>query len=124
MLAQMEYIPGVLKVEPDGPVWAVDGPATLAQTVPWGIDRINAPDVHSFDTGTGVKVAVIDTGLDLDHPDLNVAPALASFRVCLRRMMTMATALTLVAPSPLWTTRLVCLAGRLMYCSIPSKSWT
>ena len=39
-----------------------------AQTTPTGVSRIRAP--LSLDKGTGVNVAVLDTGIDLDHPDL------------------------------------------------------
>ncbi|MEF8875044.1 MAG: S8 family serine peptidase, partial [Candidatus Thermoplasmatota archaeon] len=37
----------------------------------WGLDRINAADVweEGFD-GSDVRVAVSDTGVDIDHPDL------------------------------------------------------
>ncbi len=51
----------------------------FSDTIPWGIDYINAPDV--WDTTKGyvdvnndgdseIEVAVIDTGVDTDHPDL------------------------------------------------------
>ncbi|MDO8609377.1 MAG: S8 family serine peptidase, partial [bacterium] len=40
----------------------------FAQTSPTGVNRINAP-VNS-NKGTGIGVAVIDTGIDLTHPDL------------------------------------------------------
>jgi subtilisin len=49
-----------------------------AQTLPTGIDRIEG-DSSSTSSGdgsgsvNGVAVAVIDTGIDTDHPDLNVA---------------------------------------------------
>src|SRR5258706_5647764 len=42
--------------------------SALAQTTPTGINRVNAP-VNS-NMGTGIGVAVIDTGIDLTHPDL------------------------------------------------------
>lgn len=36
----------------------------------WGVDRIDADLTWSASTGSGVNVAVIDTGLDKDHPGL------------------------------------------------------
>ncbi|MGA1873346.1 MAG: S8 family peptidase [Thermoplasmatota archaeon] len=43
------------------------------QYTPWGVGRIDADLVWSSSTGEGVKVAVLDTGIDNDHPDLDVA---------------------------------------------------
>ncbi|WP_047982696.1 S8 family serine peptidase [Ornithinibacillus contaminans] len=41
------------------------------QSVEWNVDRVNAPDVWSLGyDGTGVVVAVIDTGVDWTHPAL------------------------------------------------------
>ena len=53
------------------------------QTVPEGVKRIGAgPGDLSFD-GTGIGVAIIDTGLDLSHGDLNVgAQCYTAFIVC------------------------------------------
>lgn len=45
-------------------------PAQPAETVPWGISQINADDAWSTTNGTSIKVAVIDTGIQADHPDL------------------------------------------------------
>ena len=42
----------------------------LDQTTPGGISRIKADDVHYFNKGEGIKVCVIDTGIDYNHPDL------------------------------------------------------
>jgi len=40
------------------------------QPIPWGIARVSAPNAWNYSFGNGVKVAVIDTGIDRDHPDL------------------------------------------------------
>jgi subtilisin len=62
--------PRVVSVTPDRPV-QID-----AQVLPTGVDRIDGElsSTHSGDgSGTvNVDVAVIDTGIDLTHPDLNV----------------------------------------------------
>lgn len=41
-----------------------------SQVIPWGINRIKAPDAWATSTGVGVQVAVLDTGVDKDHEDL------------------------------------------------------
>jgi len=41
---------------------------------PWGLDTIHVPDVHQEDPGlkgSGVIVAILDTGIDMNHPDLS-----------------------------------------------------
>ena len=44
---------------------------TMAETLDWGVDRIDADIVHEYNIlGTWVKVAIMDTGIDYDHPDL------------------------------------------------------
>jgi subtilisin len=46
----------------------------FAQTLSWGVDRIDADLAWpTGNTGQGVKVAILDTGIDYDHPDLAVA---------------------------------------------------
>lgn len=42
------------------------------QKIPWGIARVNAPKAWPTTRGEGIKVAVIDTGIDFEHPDLKV----------------------------------------------------
>jgi len=38
--------------------------------IPWGVARVDAPAAWRSGQGEGVKVAVIDTGIDCGHPDL------------------------------------------------------
>lgn len=41
-----------------------------AQIVGWEINKFNIPDLWKTSTGEGVKIAVIDTGCDYNHPDI------------------------------------------------------
>ncbi|MBE0416926.1 MAG: S8 family peptidase [Coriobacteriia bacterium] len=45
-------------------------PPAPDQVLPWGVDRIDADQAWATSTGTGVKVAIIDTGIDSTHSDL------------------------------------------------------
>jgi serine protease len=36
----------------------------------WGLSQIGAPEAWSTATGAGVTIGVVDTGVDLNHPDL------------------------------------------------------
>lgn len=42
----------------------------LADSIDWGIARIGADKVWDKGTGSGVKIGIIDTGIQKDHPDL------------------------------------------------------
>lgn len=53
----IEYVPEVT---------AVDAELDNA----WGVKRTGAGVVHASNKGTGIRVAVIDTGIDYTHPDL------------------------------------------------------
>ena len=44
---------------------------TLYSRFQWNLPRINAPTAWDLQGGSSVKVAVIDTGIDLGHPDLS-----------------------------------------------------
>ena len=60
--------PNVTSVDLDGQVWAVDTELDNA----WGVKRIGTGSVHdSGNKGLGVKVAIIDSGIDYNHPDLD-----------------------------------------------------
>ncbi|MFZ9004738.1 MAG: S8 family peptidase [Robiginitalea sp.] len=45
------------------------GGGSPSQTTPWGIGRVNGPVTYTGDQ----KAYILDTGIDLDHEDLNVA---------------------------------------------------
>jgi subtilisin family serine protease len=36
----------------------------------WGLEQINAPEAWTTSTGTGQVIAIVDSGVDLSHPDL------------------------------------------------------
>ncbi len=56
---------GVLLVEPDVQIYAT------AQTLPTGVNRIEA-DNSGVIAPVDVDIAILDTGIDIGHPDLNV----------------------------------------------------
>ncbi|WP_158056687.1 S8 family serine peptidase [Halorussus halophilus] len=58
--------PNIRYVEENGQMHA------LAQTLDWGQDRIDSEVAHANgETGAGADIAIIDTGIDDDHPDLS-----------------------------------------------------
>jgi hypothetical protein len=89
MVAKIASIEGVARVELDDAI-SLDGELVIArhsdengndpssrflqerQEIPWGIARVQGGKTYN---GTNV-VFVIDTGVDLNHPDLNVHPTL------------------------------------------------
>lgn len=84
-LSSLADLPGVTSVDPPTTFELVETqtaqptanetttPSTTSQT--WGLEWINAMDAwDDFDTkGEGVSVAVLDSGVDPDHPDLEVS---------------------------------------------------
>jgi len=77
-LERLRASPQVSYVEKDAVAYIVGKPsrggsATQGpQVLPWGVGRIDAPQIWTTygDMGYAVKVAVIDTGVDPAHPDL------------------------------------------------------
>ena len=83
-LDQLRKRADVRYVETDGTMHAIgpgdegpgngppgDGGGSTSECLPWGVDRTDG-DVAAAngDTGSGADVAIIDTGIDDDHPDL------------------------------------------------------
>ena len=64
LISKLKDLTEIAYVEDDIIVHAV------AQEIPWGVDHIDAELVWSTSTGKGVTVAILDTGIDYDHPDL------------------------------------------------------
>jgi len=69
--AQLHAEAGVLAIQPDLEV------ELCAQTLPTCLDRIDVehfdtPKIDGVDERIDVDVAIIDSGIDVDHPDLNV----------------------------------------------------
>jgi subtilisin len=62
-LAGLAGDPSVVRVEEDA-VASITG-----QVLPWGVERIGAHRVWSTTRDTGVRVAVVDTGIDSRHKD-------------------------------------------------------
>lgn len=59
------------------PVWADDAQCTFPSKPytgrPWALQRVNLDELWAQSTGKGVKVAVIDTGVDVKNPQLTKA---------------------------------------------------
>jgi hypothetical protein len=71
----------ILRIDEDLVITAVDKktkpkpkpnhpPHKLPEMLPWGIQKIYADLVWEVTTGSMIRVAILDTGIDLDHPDL------------------------------------------------------
>lgn len=68
--AALERSPRVASVQPDAPL-------TLTETLPHGVKRVSAyltgGNVGAYQAGfrgNGARIAILDTGIDLDHPEL------------------------------------------------------
>ena len=70
--------PNIRYVEANGTMHA------LAETEAWGVERVDADVAHrNGETGAGADIAIIDTGIDDDHPDLQAnLGSVKSFVAC------------------------------------------
>ncbi|WP_330632950.1 S8 family serine peptidase [Halocatena halophila] len=79
-LKELAAVSGVERLSPNRRYYAPDEKssssesASAVQNTTYGLDQINATEVwDAHDTkGDGVKVAVLDSGIALDHPDLEL----------------------------------------------------
>jgi subtilisin family serine protease len=87
---QLRENPDIEYIEPDYKIYALDsisttsessdiGALSSSQTIPYGVTMVNAPAVWSKTTGEGVRVAVMDTGISMYHPDRGNVVDSASF---------------------------------------------
>lgn len=73
----VEADPQVKLVEPDEAITVGTESLSVEQVIPWGIPKIGA-DINSTRVGdgsgevNGIPLYIVDTGIDVSHPDLNV----------------------------------------------------
>ena len=75
--------PKVASVQPDTAL-------ALTETLPWGVKRVSAyltggatGAYQAGYRGNGARIAILDTGIDLDHPDLATAIDIPSGKNCI-----------------------------------------
>ena len=69
VMAELQKRPDVAFVEPDYVAHQIAIPNDPLFAQQWGLAKINAPAAWNVQTG-GAVVAIIDAGIDVDHPDL------------------------------------------------------
>ncbi len=71
MIFQLEADPNVVFAEPDHLAHLIAIPNDPLYPGQWGLDKINAPTAWDSQTGnTNIVIAIVDAGIDVDHPDL------------------------------------------------------
>jgi subtilisin family serine protease len=90
-IKQLRDNPDIAYIEPDYKIHALGRVDTTAgsssnieaqsssQTIPYGITMVNAPAVWPRTKGAGVRVAVMDTGISMYHPDRGNVVSSVSF---------------------------------------------
>src|SRR5262245_2015944 len=76
-IAALRANPNVALIEDDGlcyglpePLVCEGQPGPQAETVPIGVQQVKAPLAWGCSRGRGIRVAILDTGIDAGHPDL------------------------------------------------------
>ena len=72
VIALLAQSAGAMTAAPNDPLYA----PTDTYLGQWGLEQIRAADAWPIADGTGAVIAVIDSGVDLTHPDLqaNLVP--------------------------------------------------
>ncbi len=90
---QLMANPDVEYIEPDYKIYVLGSPdinaysssgisaLSSSQTIPYGISMVNAPAVWPRAKGAGVRVALMDTGISMYHPDRGNVVASVSFAI-------------------------------------------
>jgi subtilisin family serine protease len=72
VMAELQATQGVVEVTPDYPLqlsWTPNDPGFAAGNQ-WALDKIGADVAWEFSSGRSIIVAVLDSGIDPNHPDL------------------------------------------------------
>jgi thermitase len=82
-IASLRRDPNVLYAEPNYIAHALIDPDDTYYNPPyerqWGLSKIEAPSAWDITTGSGdIVIAVVDTGIDLDHPDFSCSGKLVT----------------------------------------------
>jgi len=71
VIQQLAALPGVERIDPDATVQAPAPAEGAASAAEWNLEAVRAPEFWGMGyTGVGIVVASMDTGVDVDHPDL------------------------------------------------------
>lgn len=69
-LQALRRVPGVAYVEPNYPIQIMEQPNDPDIPIQWHLEAIGAPAAWGVATGVGVVIAIVDTGVDPNEPDL------------------------------------------------------